>query len=83
MSALSNADDFDNIELYKSRPTSFAADFQDCSIRKVEKDRREGTGPKFIRISKTCVKYRLVDLIEYQNERLAQNTICLLSEGGE
>lgn len=63
------------IELYQQMNTEAAAVFLDVTPRKLEQFRQHGNGPKFIRVSKKCVKYRLKDLIEFQEERLAINTV--------
>lgn len=80
MSAIHN---IQSVELYQQVSTDEAAGFLNLSRRTMEKMRREGTGPKFVRISSTCLKYRIKDLIEYQEDNLAVNTICTLKEGGE
>lgn len=63
------------LDLYKQMDTGSAANVLDLSERKLEKMRQHGDGPKFIRVSPKCVRYRLIDLIEYQESRLRKNTI--------
>jgi predicted DNA-binding transcriptional regulator AlpA len=50
-----------------------AAEFLGVSRRKMEKMRREGDGPKFVRLSSKLVRYRVCDLIEFQEEHLQAN----------
>lgn len=44
------------------------------SERALEAWRHRGGGPRFIRISRRCVRYRLTDLNEWINERLVSST---------
>lgn len=44
------------------------------SIRWYQKMRQQGGGPKFVKISSRCVRYRRKDLIAYFEERLATST---------
>lgn len=44
------------------------------SIRWYQKKRQVGGGPKFVRISSRCVRYRRKDLLAYFEERLATST---------
>ncbi len=50
-----------------------AAEFLGVSIRKMEKMRREGDGPKFVRLSHKLVRYRICDLLEFQEQNLREN----------
>ena len=58
-------------------PSEEAAEFLGVSIRKMEKMRREGDGPKFVRLSTKLVRYRICDLIEYQELHLQANNAGL------
>lgn len=50
-----------------------AAEFLGISIRKLEKYRREGDGPKFVRLSHKLVRYRICDLLEFQEQHICTN----------
>ena len=39
-----------------------AAAFQGVTERKMQKDRQTGGGPKYIRLSSRCIRYRRIDL---------------------
>jgi DNA-binding Xre family transcriptional regulator len=54
-----------------------AAEFLGVSLRKIEKMRREGNGPKFVRLSSKLVRYRICDLLEFQEENLQVNNAGL------
>lgn len=54
-------------------PQDQAAEFLGVSERKMEKWRREGDGPKFVRLGSKLVRYRICDLLEFQESRLRQN----------
>ena len=45
------------------------------SMRTLEAWRYRGGGPKFIRISARCIRYRLGDLVEWQQLHERANTI--------
>ena len=51
-----------------------AADFYGVTPRKLQKDRQTGLGPKFIRISSRCIRYRRVDLREDAEARMCSST---------
>ncbi len=51
-----------------------AAEFLNLTPRKMQKDRQVGGGPKFIRISARCIRYRRIDLREYAEARMISNT---------
>jgi len=51
-----------------------AAAFCNLTRRAIQNFRLTGEGPKFVRISSRCIKYRKVDLIAYQEERLRSST---------
>lgn len=48
----------------------------------LEKWRRNGRGPRFVRYSHRCVRYRLRDLEAFQDARLADNNIGILADAG-
>ena len=59
---------------YELIPEEPAAEFLNLTPRKMQKDRQVGGGPKFIRISARCVRYRRVDLREWAEAKLVTNT---------
>ena len=50
------------------------AEFMDLTDRTLQKWRRTGEGPRFVRISSRCVKYRRIDGREYSESRLRVST---------
>jgi hypothetical protein len=62
-------------ELYQLLNTEDAAALLDVSPRLLEKKRQEGNGLPFVRLSPKCVRYRLIDLIKFQEAHLQTNTI--------
>ncbi len=58
-----------------------AADFLDLSTRSLQGFRYRGGGPKFIRISARCVKYRRIDLQQWVEARLRSSTFDAGPEG--
>jgi len=63
------------LDLYKELTPTEAAEFRNVSTRKQEKERQEGTGPKYIKVGYRTVRYRFIDLLEYQEAHLVENTI--------
>ena len=51
-----------------------AAVFLDLTERTLQKWRQAGSGPKFIRLSARCIKYRRINLREHAEERLVTST---------
>lgn len=51
-----------------------AAAFCDLTRRAMQNFRLKGSGPKFIKISARCVRYRRVDIIKWQEARLRTST---------
>ncbi len=51
-----------------------AGKFLDFSTRHMQGLRYRGGGPKFIRLSARCVRYRRSDLWDWANERLRTST---------
>jgi hypothetical protein len=47
-----------------------AADFLHVKPRTLEFWRASGQGPKYIRYSRRCVRYRFQDLIEFRDSRV-------------
>ena len=60
-------------ELYQQLPPPEAAKFLNVTPRYLEAKRNRGGGPKFIRLAKNRVRYRLKELIEFQEERLREH----------
>lgn len=51
-----------------------AADYLGVAVRTVQAWRQRGGGPRFVKISARCVKYRLADLDTWANDKLAAST---------
>ena len=51
-----------------------AGAFLDLTDRTMQKFRQRGDGPRYIRISSRCLRYRRVDLREYAEARLRKST---------
>lgn len=66
--------------LVKQIGSDKAANLLDVSERTLEKWRREGGGPKFVRISHKLVRYRICDLREFQESRLRENNITAVAQ---
>ena len=50
------------------------AEFLDVTPRSLQKWRRTGEGPKYVRISGNCVKYRRADGRDFSEARLRRST---------
>ncbi len=66
--------------LVKQIGSGKAANLLDVSERTLEKWRREGGGPKFVRISHKLVRYRICDLREFPESRLRENNIMAVAQ---
>ena len=55
-------------------PTPEAAEFDGVTVRKMEKDRQVGGGPKYIRLSARCIRYRRIDLREHAETLMIGST---------
>ncbi len=51
-----------------------AADFLGLTTRFLEMRRYRGDGPKFVRVSASCVRYLPSDLVEWVHERRRSST---------
>ncbi len=51
-----------------------AAEFLNLSVRSLQGYRYKGGGPRFVRISSRCVKYRRIDGREWAEARLCSST---------
>lgn len=63
-----------NLESYLQVDTSTAAEILGVSKRKLEKMRIYGGGPRFVRMGRNCVRYRVKDLVTYQESLLRCST---------
>ena len=59
---------------YSLIPEKEAAVFDHVTVRKMQKDRQTGNGPKFIRLSSRCIRYRRIDLREHAEARMCSST---------
>jgi len=60
------------VELYRQLNTKQAAAFLGTCTATLERRRREGVGPRYVRIKANHVRYRIKDLIEYQEQHLVE-----------
>ena len=58
-------------ELIDEKP---AGGFLKVTDRTMQAMRQRGDGPRFVRISSRCIKYRRIDLREYSEARLRTST---------
>ncbi|MCU7838650.1 MAG: DNA-binding protein [Candidatus Thiodiazotropha sp. (ex Troendleina suluensis)] len=63
------------LDLYRQMNTIEAANFLDLTPRMLELMRQRGNGPIYLKISPRCVKYRLKELIDWQDALLKKSTI--------
>ena len=70
-----SADGIPHTDLYRQLTTGQAADFLNIPKRNLELMRAEGKGPLFVRFSPRNIRYRLIDLIRYQERQLRQSTL--------
>ncbi|MEW7984562.1 MAG: helix-turn-helix domain-containing protein [Candidatus Thiodiazotropha sp.] len=68
-------DHCETIVNYKLLSTSDAAELLGITTRKLEQMRQQGNGPKFIKLSPKCVRYRIKELVDFQDANLKKNTI--------
>jgi hypothetical protein len=54
--------------------TEQAGDYYGLSVRAMEARRSRGDGPPYVRLSRTCVRYRRSDLERYAKERTFLST---------
>ena len=57
-----------------------AADFRGVTKRKMQRDRQTGDGPKFVRLSSRCIRYRRIDLRADAEARIRTSTADLGEE---
>ena len=51
-----------------------AAAFRGVTDRKMQRDRQTGGGPKYIRLSSRCIRYRRIDLRDDAEARMRAST---------
>tara|TARA_A100001037_G_scaffold212857_1_gene190807 strand:+ start:1776 stop:2036 length:261 start_codon:yes stop_codon:yes gene_type:complete len=51
-----------------------AADFLGLCDRSLQNMRQRGGGPRYVRISSRCIRYRRIDLANYADERIRKST---------
>ena len=51
-----------------------AGDFLGLTARTMQSKRQKGDGPRFVRLSSRCIRYRRVDLREHTEARLRTST---------
>ncbi len=44
------------------------------SRKTLQKKRQNGTGPRYVRVSSKCVRYRVKDIIDWQERLLVRST---------
>ena len=60
-----------------------AADFLDLTTRCLQAWRCRGGGPRFVKISSRCIRYRRSDLLDWVQERLRSDTSETNKEGAQ
>lgn len=63
------------LDLYRQLTTFEAAKFLSVTPRTLEQMRQHGSGPLYVRLTPKCIRYRVKDLIEYQEANLKRNTL--------
>jgi hypothetical protein len=58
--------------LNKQYTSAQAAEFLNVTPITLERRRRDGSGPQYLRINPSVVRYRLIDLINYQEQHLVK-----------
>jgi hypothetical protein len=62
-------------DLYRQINTADAAQFLSITPRKLEQMRQHGNGPAFVRVTPKCVRYRIKDLVDFQEKNLKRSTL--------
>ena len=65
----------DALGLFRQVDPVQAADFLDTTPGQLARWRKHGGGPRFVQWVSNSVRYRLVDLIEWQENHLFENSI--------
>ena len=60
-----------------------AGSFVDLTHRTMQLMRQRGDGPRFVRLSARCIRYRRIDLKRWADERLRTSTADQGSEGAD
>ncbi|MCU7933115.1 MAG: helix-turn-helix domain-containing protein [Candidatus Thiodiazotropha sp. (ex Codakia rugifera)] len=63
------------IDLYKQISTAEAAKFLGVTPRKLEQMRQHGNGPIYVKVSPKCVRYRIKELVDFQDANLKKHTL--------
>ena len=63
-----------SIELFRQIDTKEAAAFLNVRRRTLELYRQHGGGPQFVKFGRRCVRYRMIDLLRFQEKQLRNNT---------
>ena len=63
------------IDLYQQINTAAAAKLLGVTPRKLEQMRQHGDGPAYIKVSPKCVRYRIKELIAFQDASRRQSTV--------
>ena len=67
-------EDGDNGYWYELIPQEPAAEFVGLKPRGLEAMRQRGDGPKFVRVSSRCIRYRRIDLRVWSESLLRKST---------
>ena len=59
---------------YQQLSEAEAAELIGLSQKCLQKKRNNGTGPRYVRVSAKCVRYRLMDIIAWQESLLVRST---------
>lgn len=57
-----------------------ASTYLNLSVKTLQKFRQDGRGPRFVRISRRCVRYRTADLASWAESKLVTSTSSVLGE---
>ncbi len=67
--------DQDIIDQFRQINTNAAAKFLDLTPRKLELMRQHGDGPVYVRVSPKCIRYRIKELLAFQEANLKRSTM--------
>lgn len=67
-------DKTDPLSLHRQVTTIAAAEFLGIVPRTLEKLRQKGGGPRYVRFSAKCVRYRISDLLAWQASKVREHT---------
>ncbi|MCG7932747.1 MAG: helix-turn-helix domain-containing protein [Candidatus Thiodiazotropha lotti] len=63
------------IDYFRQLTTVEAAKFLSVTPRTLELMRQHGTGPLYVRVTPKCIRYRMKDIIDFQEKNIRQNTL--------